>query len=150
MLNFMLFITFLGSWKFILLLNVIITVYLFTRKQVKLFLIIAASSLSNLFIVEPLKLIFRETRPLHSLIIEHSFSFPSGHAYSAATVYGLLTYILYKKYKNKFILIFGTLFILLISYSRLYLGVHYLHDVIFGIVLGLFWLSLVIKYINVN
>ena len=141
----MLFITFLGNWKAILFFNLLIAIYLIKIKNIKLFLIIATSSLSNLFIIEPLKLLFKEPRPLNSLIIENSFSFPSGHAYSAVTFYGLLTYLLYKKYKHKYILILGTILIILISYSRLYLGVHYLHDIIAGLIFGLVFLSFVIR-----
>ena len=136
---FMLMITFMGSWKTILFLNLILIFFL--NKKIKLFLTIALSSLSNLVIVEPLKILIREPRPLGGLIVENSFSFPSGHAYSAVTFYGLLTYLLYKKTKNKLILIPGIIFIGLIAYSRIYLGVHYWHDVIAGLILGGLWLG---------
>ncbi len=139
----MLFITFLGSWKFILLLNILILIKL---KLSKINILIIISSLSNLFIVEPLKLFIKEPRPLLNTL-ETSFSFPSGHSYSAVTFYGLITYLLYKKYKHKYILLLGTIFILLIAYSRLYLGVHYLHDIIAGIFLGLIWLTLTVCFL---
>lgn len=137
MTSFMLLITSLGSFTTILLLNILILIKL---KLSKTNILIIISSLSNLFIVDPLKYLIKEPRPENSLIIENSFSFPSGHSYSAVAFYGLLTYLLYKKYKNIYIPIFGTIFILLIAYSRYYLGVHYLHDIIAGLLLGLTWL----------
>ncbi len=140
----MLFISFLGSWKSILFLNLLIAIYLINKRQIKLFFIIAISSLSNFFIVDPLKLLFQQPRPLN--IYETSFSFPSGHAYSAVTFYGLISYLLYKKYKYKSIPIIGTIFILLISYSRIFLNVHYLRDIVAGLLLGLIWLIITIKY----
>lgn len=139
----MLFITYLGSFNFILLLNILILIKL---KLSKINLLIIISSLSNLFIVEPLKYLFKEVRPVN--IYESSYSFPSGHSYSAIAVYGLLTYLLYQKYKNKYILFFGATLIIFIAYSRIYLGVHYLHDVLAGLFLGLLWLIITIKYEN--
>lgn len=135
MTNFFLIITILGSWKTILFLNILILIKL---KLSKTNLLIITSSLSNLFVVEPLKYIFKEIRPVN--VYESSYSFPSGHSYSAITFYGLITYLLYKKYKLKSIPIIGTMFILFIAYSRIYLGVHYLHDVLAGLLLGLIWL----------
>lgn len=136
MTNIMFFFTFLGNWKTILFLNLIIAIFLIKNKQLRLFAIIAFTSLSNLFIVEPLKHLFREPRPLNGLITETGFSFPSGHTYSAITFYGLLTYLLYERYKHKYIVLLGITFIFLIAYSRLYLGVHYFHDIIASLVLG--------------
>lgn len=136
MMNFMLLITFLGNWKTVLCLSSILAVGLIINKKFRLFIMILISSLSNLVIVEPLKQLIREPRPLHSLIAESSFSFPSGHAYTAVTFYGLLTYLVYKKTKNIFVAVSGTMFVLLICYSRLYLGVHYLHDILASLFLG--------------
>lgn len=146
--SLMLTVSFLGSWKAILFLNILIGLYLIKIKQLKLFLVIAISSLSNLFIIDPLKILFHEARPIGAMVIEKSFSFPSGHAYSAITFYGLLTYLLYKKYKHKYIPIFGTIFIFLISYSRLYLGVHLPIDIIVGLLLGIIMLLFIIPMIN--
>jgi len=143
MLPFMLFISFLGSFKFILFLNILVLIKL---KLSKTNILIIISSLSNLFIVQPLKYIFKEIRPTN--IYETSYSFPSGHSYSAVAFYGLLTYLLYKKYKYKSIPIIGTIFILSIAYSRLYIGVHYPHDIIFGLILGLLWIIITIRYAN--
>lgn len=74
------------------------------------------------------------------------FSFPSGHAMSAMTFYGLIIYLIWKNVENvtfKWILTFLLIiFIHLIGFSRIYLRVHYASDVIGGFSLGLIWLVL--------
>jgi membrane-associated phospholipid phosphatase len=95
------------------------------------------------------KNIFEIDRP-YALAYEHeySFSFPSGHATSAISVYGLLFYFIIRKtvsLKSKIYLTITALtFALLIGFSRLYLCVHYLSDVLGGYMLGSIWLLLAI------
>ena len=62
----------------------------------------------------------------------HSPGFPSGHAQSAVVFWGTLAYVL----KHRWFTIFSLFLIIAISYSRLYLGVHFLGDVAGGIILG--------------
>ena len=73
-----------------------------------------------------------------------SFSFPSGHATYAMGLYGLLLYMLIRHVsttkKRILLIVLGVLFILLLGVSRLYLGVHFLSDVLGGFMLGLLWL----------
>ena len=65
--------------------------------------------------------------------------------------YGFLVWVFWPKTKNlaqKLILLASGLFIiLLIGFSRLYLGVHYLSDVLAGYLIGLVWLIMSL-YIN--
>lgn len=62
------------------------------------------------------------------------YSFPSGHTKIAVTTYGPIANT-FRKNKTVFTLFW--LLIFLISFSRLYLGVHYLSDVLFSLVLGI-------------
>jgi membrane-associated phospholipid phosphatase len=75
--------------------------------------------------------------------VEH-FSFPSGHATTAMGLYGLLAYFLYRHYKThtqRRLLLWGAGFLILaVGFSRIYLGVHYLSDVLAGFLLGALWL----------
>lgn len=72
-----------------------------------------------------------------------SSSFPSGHAMSAAIVYGTVAYLaarLNTRAWARWLLLVAALFIIvLISFSRVYLGVHYPSDVIAGVSIGLAW-----------
>lgn len=95
------------------------------------------------------KHIFYRTRPLsEAFYLETSLSFPSAHTAIATALYGFLIYIIYKSDKHRFKFLFMTglyLLILLIGLSRLYLGVHYLSDVLAGYLLGLIWVWINIK-----
>lgn len=62
------------------------------------------------------------------------YSFPSGHSQSAATVWASVALWV----RRLWVGILMAVIILGIGFSRLYLGVHYLQDVVCGILLGLF------------
>jgi undecaprenyl-diphosphatase len=72
-------------------------------------------------------------------------SFPSGHAMSATITYGTVAYLaarLQRRRISRWItLILAGLLIILICFSRLYLGVHYPSDVVAGGLMGLAWTS---------
>lgn len=95
---------------------------------------------SILFLV--IKEIIKRERPLLQLIEISGYSFPSGHATLSTTLVFSLYLILKDKikYKKLFISI-CIIFPLLISFTRVYLCVHYLSDIIAGIGLGLIWVS---------
>ncbi|MBC5776010.1 phosphatase PAP2 family protein [Pontibacter sp. KCTC 32443] len=75
--------------------------------------------------------------------VEH-YSFPSGHATTAMALFGLLAYFLYRHNNSgpyRTLIAWPTaILILLVSFSRIYLGVHFLSDVLAGMLLGLLWM----------
>jgi len=73
---------------------------------------------------------------------ETSYGIPSTHASDSLSVWGLIAVQL----KKRWLWITATAIILLISFSRLYLGVHFPHDVIGGWVVGFLVLFLFIRY----
>ncbi|GAB3200780.1 undecaprenyl-diphosphatase [Pontibacter aydingkolensis] len=81
------------------------------------------------------------------------YSFPSGHATTALALYGLLAYFLYRHYdKNRYqrlCLWLAVILILLVGFSRIYLGVHYLSDVLAGFLLGLLWMLVGVSLVEV-
>lgn len=84
--------------------------------------------------------------------VDH-FSFPSGHATTAMALYGLLAYLLYKRYtgrtQRRLLLAAAVILIILVGFSRVYLGVHYLSDVLAGFLVGALWLLVGISLIEV-
>lgn len=91
-----------------------------------------------------LKLGFKRTRPFLAYPqqvksiggMETTYSFPSGHTESIASVSALLT-IKYGK-KSRAVPIVGAVVTLLVMISRLHLGQHYLSDVFAGLTVGVF------------
>ncbi len=98
-----------------------------------------------------LKHLIARPRPLETFhaVVETSFSFPSGHATTAAFIFGLIGYLATthttSKTNKRWILGLTCLSILLIDISRLYLGVHYLSDVIVGNFIGICALFLTLR-----
>lgn len=80
-----------------------------------------------------------------TIVSGFGFSFPSGHAMESLIVYGLMTYFLILRVKNwgaATASIGLSLFVvLLIGFSRIYLGLNFLSDVICGFLGGIVWLS---------
>ena len=100
-----------------------------------------------------LKIIFRRPRPALmatlNLAYENTYSFPSGHAMATMTFYGFLIYMLYKSKVQKSWKVMGitllSLLILLVGFSRIYVGVHYFSDVFTGFLCSIIILFFYIK-----
>ncbi len=108
------------------------------RKGFAIFL----SLMISLNLMQGLKAIFKVERPYlaYGDLIEAErtstatgYSFPSGHSTGASSFYSSLLLL----FKNKAIRILAILIIILVPLSRLYLGVHWPLDVMFGTILGL-------------
>jgi membrane-associated phospholipid phosphatase len=140
------FFTFLGTSQFMIPANILLVSYFAFIKKHKWYSIkIPVISLTSLTLMLGLKQIFNRPRPLIPLVhAAQGLSFPSGHALTSMTFYGLLIYIVWERVKNPYLkwTLIATLILLihLIGFSRIYLRVHYASDVIAGFALGLIWL----------
>ncbi|MBA3430240.1 MAG: phosphatase PAP2 family protein [Actinobacteria bacterium] len=122
--------------------------YWFYRKgywRVTLFMV--TTPLLGGVISSAIKIFVDRPRPEFDDPITKAFgkSFPSGHAMSSTVGYGTLLLafmpLIPKEWRSRAVVGYVTL-VLLIAASRLGLGVHYLSDVLGGIVLGVAWLSI--------
>jgi membrane protein DedA with SNARE-associated domain/membrane-associated phospholipid phosphatase len=96
-------------------------------------------------LVRVLKLTLSRARPHHIYTGTEQFSFPSGHATFSIVVYGFLAFLLAsgKSIRCKIaVSMVAAAVIALVSFSRLYLGAHWLSDVLGSLSLGLFWVAL--------
>jgi len=106
-------------------------------------------------IVEATKDIIHSPRPTNGIVPETGFSFPSGHVTSTMVFFGILTYLAWQQWKSaKAKALTATLYITveaLVGFSRVYLNVHWLSDILGGYLLGTFWFTLAIflsKYLE--
>ncbi len=101
-----------------------------------------------------LKLVFGRARPAlwDRLIHVGLHSFPSGHAMVSIVIYGFIGYILAKQFPQWRGRIFALTFVLIlvIGFSRLYLGVHWPTDVVAGYAAGLVWLIACIQRLELR
>jgi membrane-associated phospholipid phosphatase len=107
-----------------------------------LLVLIGVHALSSNF-----KLLFHRPRPywiggVKELAQETSYGIPSSHASSSMAVWGYLAYRL----KKNWFWIVAIVLIFMISLSRLYLAVHFLHDILFGWLLGAALLWVFIRF----
>ncbi|OYX53404.1 hypothetical protein B7Y92_03125 [Candidatus Saccharibacteria bacterium 32-50-13] len=130
-------------------LSSVIVIWLLHRKYWR-GLILFGFSLGGVMILNVLlKLFFSRTRPdlWAHLVTETSYSFPSGHATASMTIFILSVYLVsrsrWRRHRN-LLLVIGSLYVLLIGLSRMYLGVHYPSDIVAGWASAGLWMTLVI------
>lgn len=101
------------------------------------------SVLSSILITQIIKYGVARTRPpaLHAAVIESSYSFPSGHASAAAAFCGFIAYLAWTKMsrgsRRTLFLAVTLSYVFLMAFGRLYLGAHYLSDVLIGLTVGM-------------
>jgi undecaprenyl-diphosphatase len=95
-------------------------------------------------LIKLLKEIFQRARPLDSLIKDVGFSFPSGHTLIMVVFLGLLVYFFTdRKFWTVLVAIALAVFV---GFTRLYLGVHWLTDIVASFVLGAMILAVTIFF----
>lgn len=142
------FVSLLGAEILAVLMVVLLGILALQRRwgaAVGLLLTVVGAQLLN----NVLKDWFQRTRPapVEGLIPAQAFSFPSGHAMVAAAFYLFVGYLAWRLLPGRWRIICAALLVtvaLLIGLSRLYLGVHYLTDVVAGYVAGFAWTDAVI------
>jgi len=150
--SILLFITNLGGATFLIILSTILFIIIKKKKiPLYIFMNLTCAFLTN----EITKSIFTRSRPIGiNLIDETGFSYPSGHSMVSLSFYGFITYLLLKNCKNNLIktiiIISSIILISLVGFSRIYLGVHYLSDVIGGFLLATIYLNLYINIIKLE
>ena len=144
------FITNFGGAIFLIVLAIILFIVMKNK-------IIGLSIFSNLVIItvlnQLLKRILQRPRPTEYRIIEETgYSFPSGHSMISMAFYGYLIYLIYKYVKNKYIkwisIVLLSILICAIGISRIYLGVHYVSDVLGGFLISISYLVIFISATN--
>ncbi|HHW03044.1 MAG TPA: phosphatase PAP2 family protein [Thermoanaerobacterales bacterium] len=133
---FFIFITNLGSEGFYFLLIPIFYWSINKKMGIKLGSILLLSMYLNIMLKEitaiPRPIGYPGIRSIYTCSAG-GYSFPSGHAQGSTTAWGIIM----AHYKKTSVNIMGIIAILLVSLSRVYLGLHWPQDIVGGIILGL-------------
>jgi len=148
--NAMQAITQLGGTTVLSLSSLAVIAYLVLKRHFDKAIGFCVALVGGSLLVSILKIAFHRPRPINesSLILVSGWSFPSGHAMMSVIFYGMVTYLLlqtvYSWRLRSFFLVLAGFIVFLIGFSRIYLQVHYLSDVVAGFAGGFFWLSICI------
>jgi len=141
-------VTFFGGGVWVATVCTVGVAILAWRKMWRDALVLLTSVAGAALLMTVLKLLVQRPRPdfIEPLVHAGGYSFPSGHATTSAALYltlGLLAAGWVKRWETRIYILLGSLAVIaLIGFSRLYLGVHYVSDVLAGFALGAFWVTL--------
>lgn len=147
-------VTRLGSYAWVTSVGCVATVVLAAKRRwydvLTLWLVLPCGMLVN----HALKLAVHRQRPAWSDLVTEpsSYSFPSGHTMAATMLYGFIAVVcvrLFRPWRWRAFAVSGALLlVLVVGFSRIYLGVHYLTDVLAGMAAGIAWLSLCVTGVS--
>lgn len=153
--TFFQFVTMFGSY-----LGFFITFIILYIKKRNLSYALAIAFVVSSIINHFLKLIIAKDRPfvnneqIKNYGNEDGYSMPSGHSLCAGIFATYLFYFILQTYKKLSYRICGgiflSLFAILIAFSRMVLGVHYLSDVFLGLILGILFAIISILLYNLT
>jgi membrane-associated phospholipid phosphatase len=132
-----------GPWLWLLMSAVVVGLW---RRSRRLAVYAGLTALGGSVLSSTVKVLVGRDRPgLPEPLVDppDSASFPSGHAVATTVCYGVLLVLLLPQLSRRrrpwLVVGYGT-FVVTIGLTRLLLGVHYLTDVVGGVVLGVAWL----------
>lgn len=139
-------ITFLGSPMWFWPVVVPAAIFVWRRHHARLAVFLAVTVLGGGLLNNLVKVAVNRPRPqlADPVAVAGGHSFPSGHAMSSTVVYGALLLVFLPVVARRVRpVVMGAVAVLVgaIGFTRLALGVHYLSDVVGGVVLGLAWLA---------
>lgn len=152
--NFFLMVTAMGGPLTITCVAVGLAVYFLVRKQWRRLWLVVAGVGGAVMVNTIIKLIVERPRPdlWEQLVVETSFSFPSGHAMASSALAIFLGYLVVHAHFGRWVktLLVGllVLYALLVGVSRMYLGVHYPTDVIGGWMMTVAWMSIIVPLVE--
>jgi membrane-associated phospholipid phosphatase len=135
------FLTQLGEFENVFPICVFISFIFLIQKQWRKFSYVIFTALGSSIISHTGKVLIHRIRP-HLWISkapELSYAFPSGHAMTSMTLVAILVVLSWYSPQKWLVLTLGSLYILIIAWTRLYLGVHFPSDIIAGWMLAIAW-----------
>jgi undecaprenyl-diphosphatase len=120
---------------------ILISLILLLKHRWRLLAYLLTTLLGSIVINRTAKVLLHRVRPhlWQSPAPEFDYGFPSGHAMSSMTLVVALVILTWGSRWCLCIAVFGTLFVLAIGWTRLYLGVHYPSDILAGWTASIAW-----------
>lgn len=154
--------TFFTAWTVIgtspgltsIVLPVVVVLWMRRQRWLPLFLVVV--TLGGWALNSALKVLFARARPDLTLALRATsgYSFPSGHAMMSVVAFGALAYVVMRTSNNRTMrsaaLAFASCAVAAISLSRVYLGVHWISDIVAGVAAGIVWLAAAIAVYEVS
>lgn len=145
------FISMLGSPPAMAVLFAAAVLYLWRAKRRTLIVAWVLSYVGGTILDGVMKEVVRRPRPEYAMRFLHynTWSFPSGHSMGSLIGFAMLAYTIIRVVPVRNMLAETAIWtgalvmVALVGYSRIYLAVHYLSDVIAGYTLGVLWLAVV-------
>lgn len=121
--------------------SVAIAVVLLKRRQLRSLAYLLITLLGSIIINRTAKVVLHRVRPhlWQSPAPESDYGFPSGHAMSSMTLVAALVILTWDSRWRWTVLLTGSVFVLAIGWTRLYLGVHYPSDILAGWMVSIAW-----------
>ena len=146
----------IGEVRFAIVIASIAAVILWFKDKLLSLWLFASIVFSGAIVTQTVKYVSTRPRPTYGLFTRDSWSFPSGHATGATIFYGVIIILaiwyLQKAWQRNLVIVCTVIFAILISWSRVYLGVHFTTDVIAGFFLGagqlLIWTEIYLRIKN--
>jgi undecaprenyl-diphosphatase len=134
---------YLGAWGIIILGLTFAIYFIVKRYWLELAMLVFGNIGTTLLFWSLSNLIGRLRPPTQIWIILKIPGFPSGHALSVVTFFGLMAYLLVPKMRSAFgkgfVVAFAILIMLFVGFTRVFTAAHYLTDVLSGYALGIAW-----------
>ena len=140
--------TFLGGYDAIGPVLVVVGIWLLLIRRPRELLFVLVAIAGSVALNQTLKLIFHRPRPqLAWASTLPDFSFPSGHAMNSLVLYLALAIVVWQiggRRIGRVAVVLAVVLAIAIGVSRIYLGYHYLTDVVAGFAAAILWLAMVV------
>jgi membrane-associated phospholipid phosphatase len=138
----------LHEWPLVTGATVLLMLYLLWRRDWRWVTAVICAVPGGMLLDALLKVAFHRTRPTLSSLaaVLHTYSFPSGHVMAATLIYGVSAAYLITRlaawHCRVLTVLVACFLVAVVAFSRVYLGVHYLSDVLAAASAGVTWLAL--------
>jgi undecaprenyl-diphosphatase len=137
-------VTLAGNVAVLAALTLVVAAWLLRRRLLHEAVLLCAVALGIEILNAVLKLAFQRPRPELAYVHLDTYSFPSGHAAGSSAIYGVLAFLVARRLQilGRILCVLAlVVLVCVVAFSRLYLEVHYLSDVLAGIALGTAWFA---------